>query len=284
MSDNKKYYYMKLKESFYDYEEMIVLENMPDGYLYSNILLKLYLRSLKNDGCLIFKSVVPYTPSMLAKVIRHNVRVVEKALKIFIDLGLIEILDNGAIYMSNIQNYIGSSSSEADRQREYGKKIAQEKKILQEKDVRNLTENGQDFYTRDRDRDRDRDKDKDKDRDICGDNSCSSSSQDENLKKAGDLFLSEGFGPVTSVIVDQLKDLIDEYSLKWLETAIRKAVLANKRSLNYVQGILKNWKSQGGIDKNKRQKSDANFEQREYSKEYFKDLEKKLLNHLERND
>jgi hypothetical protein len=34
MSDNKKYYYLKLKENFYDSEAMIVLESMPDGYLY----------------------------------------------------------------------------------------------------------------------------------------------------------------------------------------------------------------------------------------------------------
>ena len=57
MSDNKKYYYLKLKENFYDSEEMIILQNMPDGYLYSDILLKLYLRSLKNEGKLIFKDV-----------------------------------------------------------------------------------------------------------------------------------------------------------------------------------------------------------------------------------
>lgn len=47
--DNKKYYYLKLKEDFFESDSMILLENMRDGYLYSNILLKLYLRSLKDD-------------------------------------------------------------------------------------------------------------------------------------------------------------------------------------------------------------------------------------------
>ena len=50
MADNKKYYYLKLADNFYDRDEMIILESMPDGYIYSNILLKLYLRSLKNEG------------------------------------------------------------------------------------------------------------------------------------------------------------------------------------------------------------------------------------------
>ena len=42
MSENKKYYYMKLKENFFSSERMVVLETMPDGILYSNLLLKMY--------------------------------------------------------------------------------------------------------------------------------------------------------------------------------------------------------------------------------------------------
>ena len=41
MADNKKYNYMRLKENFFDSSEISLLESMPDGYLYSNILLKL---------------------------------------------------------------------------------------------------------------------------------------------------------------------------------------------------------------------------------------------------
>ena len=51
---------------------------------------------------------------------------VEKALKIFQQLGLIEILENGTIYLLDIQNFIGKSSSEADRQRKYYNKIKEE--------------------------------------------------------------------------------------------------------------------------------------------------------------
>lgn len=50
MADNRKYYYLKLKEDFFDTDEMKILESMKDGYLYSNILLKLYLKSLSNSG------------------------------------------------------------------------------------------------------------------------------------------------------------------------------------------------------------------------------------------
>lgn len=128
--DNKKYYYLKLKENFYDSEEMIVLQNMQDGYLFSDILMKLYLRSLKNNGKLMFKDMIPYTPTAMAQVVRHQVGTVERGLKIFKELGLIEILDNGAIYLLDIQNFIGKSSTEADRQRGYYEKIMHDKKKL----------------------------------------------------------------------------------------------------------------------------------------------------------
>lgn len=127
MSDNKKYYYLKLKDSFFDSEELIVLQDMENGYIYSDILLKLYLRSLKNEGKLMFNDTISYTTSMLAKVVRHDESIVSDALEIFKSLGLIEVLENGAIYMLNIQNFIGKSSTEADRQREYQSRIAVDK-------------------------------------------------------------------------------------------------------------------------------------------------------------
>ena len=130
MSDNKKYYYLKLKDNFFDSDQMIVLESMPDGYKYSNILLKLYLRSLKNDGKLMFNDRIPYNSTILSQVTRHSVGDVEKAVKIFSELGLIEILENGAIYMLDIQNFIGESSTEGDRKRAYRRKIEQEKSML----------------------------------------------------------------------------------------------------------------------------------------------------------
>lgn len=131
MSDNKKYYYLKLKENFFESDEIIILESMPDGHLYSNILLKLYLRSLKNDGRLMFNERIPFNSTMLAQVTRHSVGNVEKAVKLFQDLGLIDVMDNGAIYMMDIQNFIGESSTEADRIRAYRAKIAAEKSNVQ---------------------------------------------------------------------------------------------------------------------------------------------------------
>lgn len=133
MSVNKKYFYLKLKDNFFETDEMIILESMQDGYKYSNILLKLYLRSLKNEGKLMVNDRIPFNSTMLASVTRHSVGDIEKAVAIFKDLGLIEVLDNGAIYMSDIQNFIGHLSSEGERKKEYRLKISKESGTMSQK-------------------------------------------------------------------------------------------------------------------------------------------------------
>lgn len=117
MADNRKYYYLKLKENFFDSDSIVLLEDMKDGILYSNILLKLYLKSLKNGGKLQLDEHIPYTAQMIATLTRHQIGTVERALEIFRQLGLVEQLDSGAFYMTDIELMIGQSSTEAERKR-----------------------------------------------------------------------------------------------------------------------------------------------------------------------
>ncbi len=117
MADNKKYYYLKLKENFFDSDSMVLLESMQDGVLYSNILMKMYLKSLKNNGKLLLNDTIPYNTQMIATITRHQVGTVEKAIEVFNQLGLIDILDGGMIYMSDIELFVGQSSTEGDRKR-----------------------------------------------------------------------------------------------------------------------------------------------------------------------
>ena len=114
MADNRKYYYLKLKESYFDEDAIVLLESMQDGMLYSNILLKLYLKSLKNGGKLQLAENIPYTAQMIATITRQQVGTVERAL-----------------YMSNIELLIGQSSTEGERKRR-ARLALQEQKALPE--------------------------------------------------------------------------------------------------------------------------------------------------------
>ena len=129
MSDNRKYYYLKLKENYFDEDAIVLLESMQDGMLYSNILLKLYLKSLKYGGTLQLDENIPYTAQMIATITRQQVGTVERALQIFMKLGLVEPLDNGALYMSNIELFIGQSSTEGERKRRARMKISEQKRL-----------------------------------------------------------------------------------------------------------------------------------------------------------
>ena len=77
MSDNRKYYYLKLIENYIDDDSIVLLESMQDGVLYSNILLKLYLKSLKHGGRLQLDENIPYTAQMIATITRQQIGTVE---------------------------------------------------------------------------------------------------------------------------------------------------------------------------------------------------------------
>ena len=54
---------------------------------------------------------------MIATLTRHQIGTVERALEIFRQLGLVEQLDSGLLYMTDIELMIGQSSTEAERKR-----------------------------------------------------------------------------------------------------------------------------------------------------------------------
>lgn len=130
VADNKKYYYIRLKDSFFDSDEIKLLESIPnDGYKFSNILLKMYLKSLKYNGRLMFNDRIPFNSEMLSTVTGHSVGDINRAIDMFKKFGLIEVFDTGEIYMLDIQSFIGKTTTEADRKRSYRKEIEDKKAI-----------------------------------------------------------------------------------------------------------------------------------------------------------
>lgn len=117
MSENRKYYFLKLKEDFFEQDTIVLLESLKDGILYSNILMKMYLKSLQFNGFLKVNEHLSLTTEMIATLTRHEVGTVERAVKIFLELGLAETTDTGTIYMSQIETLVGKSSTEGERKK-----------------------------------------------------------------------------------------------------------------------------------------------------------------------
>ncbi|MCD3234283.1 DnaD domain protein [Clostridium botulinum D/C] len=229
MSDNRKYYYLKLKENFFDTEEIKILEQMTNGYKYSNILLKLYLKSLKFNGALRVNEYIPYNEEMIAAVTNHDVDTVRTAITLFKQLKLIDILNNGTIYMLDIQNFIGKSSTEADRVRDFRRKIEEEKKRLEgtSTNVVQMYNESTPEIELDTELDIELDKDTKKDTKI-------------NSKYVS--FFNNNF----HLISPFEKDILQSYEKDGIQAsaivlALEKAVSKNKRNIEYVKGILNNW-------------------------------------------
>lgn len=238
MADNKKYYYMRLKENFFDSDEMIILENMDngDGIIYSNILLKLYLRSLKYEGRLMFNERIPFNAQMLSTIVRHPVGVVEKALKAFVDLGLVEVMDNGAIYMLDIQNFIGKTTTEADRIKAYRSKINKEKGL-----VSNDTPKLVQMYDKSTpELELEIDIEKEIDKEVEASIATSTNSDFKNLIE----LYQTNFGIVKPILYDDLKADLKDYGLELIIEAVKRAV-KRQREYAYAQGILKSWNRSG---------------------------------------
>ncbi|MGO5325874.1 phage replisome organizer N-terminal domain-containing protein [Collinsella sp. LCP19S3_G10] len=234
MADNRKYYYLKLKEDFFESDEAVVLESMPDGYIYSNILLKLYLRSLKNDGILMFNNLIPYNSHMLATITRHQVGTVEKAVNIFKDLQLIEILDNGAIYMTNIKNFVGKSSKDADRKRaEYNKikRLGEISTIGTEKSPPEIEIEIEKVIEKDIDINIELDVD---------DKKTTTGTSIQN-------YYQQRIGPLDGFQFQQLTEYVtlDGMDVDVVIRAITEAADNGKRNFKYILAILRNWKQNG---------------------------------------
>lgn len=240
MAENKKYYYMRLKENFFDSDEMIILENMDngDGIIYSNILLKLYLRSLKYEGRLMFNERIPFNPQMLSTIVRHPVGVVEKSLKAFVDLGLVEVMDNGAIYMLDIQNFIGKTTTEADRIKAYRSKINKEKGLVSN-DTQKLVQM-YDKSTPELELELEIDIEKEIDKEVEASTATSTNSDFQNLIE----LYQTNFGIVKPILYDDLKADLEDYGLELIIEAVKRAV-KRQREYAYAQGILKSWNRSG---------------------------------------
>jgi predicted phage replisome organizer len=119
---DKKYYWLKLKRDFFKRHDIRIIEEMPNGKEYLLFYLKLLVESIDHEGELRFSDTVPYNEQMLAVITNTNIDVVRSAMKLFIELKMIEVQDDATIYMAEVNKLIGSEWTSAERMRNLRKK------------------------------------------------------------------------------------------------------------------------------------------------------------------
>ena len=111
MGDEKRYYWLKLKRDFFKRHDIQIIESMENGKDYLIFYLKLLCESVDHDGGLRFSEQVPYNLEMLSTITRTNVDIVRSAVKLFVELDMMEIWDDGTFFMTQVQKMIGSAAN-----------------------------------------------------------------------------------------------------------------------------------------------------------------------------
>jgi len=129
-ADNRRYYWLKLKNDFFKRKDIVLIESMPSGKDFVLFYLKLLLESIENNGSLRFNDSLPYNEEMLSTITNTDVKVVRQALDIFSKLNLIDIMDDETIYMNEVDKMLGSSSKNSTERVE---KFREKQKLLSER-------------------------------------------------------------------------------------------------------------------------------------------------------
>ncbi|KAA8372386.1 phage replisome organizer N-terminal domain-containing protein [Leuconostoc carnosum] len=235
MADRKKrYFWLQLKEDFFDDDTMAYIEDQPNGKEYALIYLKMCLKSLKLDGYLkrvVGNTIIPYDIPTLAKLVNSNVDTVRVAMKMFEQIGLINILDSGEIYMNQIEEMIGSETEAAKQKRLERAKT--ENATLSQDSRKNVAQS--------------KSKSKSKSKSL----ELEKEQQPEtNYQKLVAVFEKNGFGTISPIASQKLNDEITDFtqengnadeSFNILNKAFEIAVVNGVSNLNYVLSITKRW-------------------------------------------
>lgn len=216
MAENKKYYWLKLKEGFFEEKQIKYLRKLPDGDKLVIAYLKMQLKSLKTEGFIKYDKILPSNIEELAMILDEDTNIINLMIGALQKVNAIEILDDGSFYMIAMQELIGKESESAERVRKFRERRNQ--KALQcNSDVTNCNTEIE--------KEKEIDIEKEKNAEII---KC----YEENIGL---------ITPATAEILFSYNDI----DYRMIIEAIKIASLNNKRNCRYIQGILNSWINKG---------------------------------------
>lgn len=247
-TENKRFYWIKLRENFFQQETIDWLMEQENGSAYIVLYLKMCLMTANTAGELIRTigdMTIPYEPKKISQKTGFDIDTVNVALSLFKHLGLIEETQEGIPIMPEVKNMVGSESESAARVRKYRKK----KKALQSNtDVTNKALQSN-VEIRDKSIEY-RDKSKENREEKVESRKKETGTSDDGLKDAVNAYRKNIYPMPGEMDLEKLKALVDDFGSDTVIKAIDRAVTRNKRSLAYIHGILKSWQAGGYDDEN----------------------------------
>ncbi|WP_296113040.1 phage replisome organizer N-terminal domain-containing protein [uncultured Anaerococcus sp.] len=121
MGDNKRYYWLKLKDDFFDSRKMKKLRKVAGGDTYTIIYLKLQLLSINNEGVIEFEGTDEDIYHQLSLDIDEEIDDIKMTLAFCNANDLIEYV-NDDVFLNEVPALIGSESQSARRVRKHRRK------------------------------------------------------------------------------------------------------------------------------------------------------------------
>jgi phage replisome organizer N-terminal domain protein len=119
MVENKRYYWLKLKEDFFSEVRMKRLRKLSAGGTYTIIYLKLLLLSLREEGKLYFECVDETFSKELALILDESEDDIAITLNYLSKVGLLQEVREGEYFLTELPSLIGSETAWAERKRNY---------------------------------------------------------------------------------------------------------------------------------------------------------------------
>ena len=113
----KRYYWLKLKEDFFNSKEIKKLRKIAGGDTYTIIYLKLMLLSLRDEGRVFFDLIEDTFAEELALEINEDAENVRVTLLYLIKVGLMQEVSDNEIYLAQIPELVGSETDKAELMR-----------------------------------------------------------------------------------------------------------------------------------------------------------------------
>lgn len=130
----KKYYWLKLRESFFDDKKLKKLRSIAGGDTFTIIYLKMMLKSLQDNGVLYYEGLEDTFAKELAMDINEEPENVQVTVDFLLRVGLLE--DKGEEFsMPDVMASIGSESESAERVRRFRANHKPAKALPENEDV-----------------------------------------------------------------------------------------------------------------------------------------------------
>ena len=251
MATGKRYYWIKLKDSFMSSDEIDYLMSQPDGANYVVLYQMLCLKTINTDGCLVSKigeMLIPYDAEKIQRECKwFPLSTVRLALSVYKQIGLIFENPDGTLSISDYQNMIGSETDWAAKNRKIRSNAANRE--LQaghgtghgtgHATGHNVSTGGGENVPTEKEIDKDIEIEN---RERVRDNG--SPAVDAGLAEIIGSY-EENIGNFPPAAKDALMGWREIFADDLILLAIKKAALSGVRKWNYINGILKSWKNEG---------------------------------------